>query len=247
MSVPFNVNEAINTGFFVCGTSQSGKTNLAKWLVRALLDSGIVVYVLDTSQAWTHDTPINKQITIRERQVEWKGSTVFDISPLETREKIAFVNSLCKAIYERHLQGYNVREFIVFEEAQTYLPNGCLRLAIRRSSPYESVLDIVTVGANYRIRFGLITQFPAMVDKAPVKISMQRYFGWTWEKNDVAYLRGFLGKEVDHLRSLERGQFLYQLRDKTMIIQTKAFGKLTEPKISRNSFEWSFKCSVPKL
>jgi hypothetical protein len=240
----FNVNEALNTGFFVCGTSQSGKTNLAKWLVRALLDSGIVVYVLDTSQAWTHDTPISNCIRIVSKTVEWKGSTVFDLSALEARDKIAFVNSLCKAVYERHVEGYSVREFIVFEEAQNYLPNGCLRLATRRKSICESVLDIITVGANYGIRFGVLTQFPALIDKTPIKISMQRYFGWTWEKNDVAYLKGFLGKDwIQQLQSLQRGEFIYQFRNETHKIATKPF-ELEKPKISTNNFKWSFNCQL---
>ena len=65
---------------------------------------------------------------------------------------------------------------------------------MRRSSPCESVLDVVTVGANYQLRFGLITQFPAMVDKTPVKIAQQRFLGWTWEKNDVDYLKAFVVK-----------------------------------------------------
>jgi hypothetical protein len=130
-------------------------------------------------------------------------------------------------------------EFIVFEEAQTYLPNGALRLATRRSSPCEGVLDIVTVGANYGLRFGLLTQFPAMVDKAPVKITQQRYFGWTWEKNDVQYLKGFLSKAwIEKLQSLQKGEFICQNRDRTSLIKTVRYDSQNTC-IPQFAYEWA--------
>jgi hypothetical protein len=54
---------------------------------------------------------------------------------------------------------------------------------------------LVTVGANFDLRFALLTQFSALVDEALVKTCDQRYFDATWESNDSAYLEGFLGKE----------------------------------------------------
>ena len=221
----------MDTGFFVCGTSQSGKTNLAKWLVKMLIDSGIRVYVFDVSRAWSHDSPISAVVQIfgTEKHVTIPASnSVIDISGLPTRKKINFVNTMCKFLYDMHVNGIiDSRDFIVvFGEAQTYLPNGSLRLAMRRSSPCESVLDVVTVGANYQLRFGLITQFPAMVDKTPVKIAQQRFLGWTWEKNDVDYLKAFVGKEWSaKLRDLQRGEFVYQLRNRIVPLKTERFGQ----------------------
>lgn len=229
--VPFDVSLAVDSGFYVSGTSQSGKTNLAKLLVQQLIDAGIACFVLDASKAWTHDSPIDNVIDVNEKQKEyaWEGSTVFDISSLAARKKVLFVNTFCHDIYEQHVEGYERKEFIIFEEAQTYLPQGSLRLAIRRSSPCESVLDVVTVGANYGLRFGLITQFPALVDKPPVKICQQRYFGWTWEKNDVAYVKAFLGKDwIAKLQSLQKGEFIYQCRDATTLIKTDVYKRTQE-------------------
>lgn len=226
--IPFDVREAMDTGFFCCGTSQSGKTNLSKWLVQRLQEAGIIVYVFDVSQAW-NSGPIEKivQIIGNEKTVHFNDSTVFDLSALPVRKKIKFVDTLCGYLYGLHVNGETShREFIVFEEAQTYLPNGCMRLSTRRDSPCENVLNVVTVGANYGLRFGLITQFPAMVDKTPVKIAQQRYLGWTCEKNDVDYLKGFVGKDwAAKLKNLERGQFVYQLRNKIELIQTEVYGK----------------------
>jgi DNA helicase HerA-like ATPase len=179
--VPFDIGLAVDSGFYVSGTSQSGKSNLAKILVEKLINRGIACYVLDSSKAWTHDTPISNVLLVntREKRYAWQSNTTFDISALSARQKVLFVNQFCHDLYAQHVDGYAAKEFIIFEEAQTYLPQGCTRLAIRRSSPCENVLDVVTVGANYGLGFGLITQFPALVDKPPVKITQQRYFGWT--------------------------------------------------------------------
>ena len=225
-TVPFDVKLAVDSGFYVSGTSQSGKTNLAKLIVQRLIDNGIACYVMDASKAWTHDTPINNVVNVSEREKEysWNDSLVFDISSLSSRHKVLFVNQFCHDIYKMHVEGYAMKEFIIFEEAQLYIPSGSLRLAIRRSSLCESVLDVVTVGANYGLRFGLITQFPALVDKPPVKITQQRYFGWTWERNDVAYIKAFIGKEwAAKLQSLQKGEFIYQCRDKTELIKTAVY------------------------
>ena len=232
LGVPFDVSLAVDSGFYVSGTSQSGKTNLAKILVEKLINNGIACYVLDSSKAWSHNAPIRNVLLVSERETRytWNDSTVFDISALRARQKVLFVNQLCYDIYEEHVNGYERKEFIIFEEAQTYLPQGSLRLAIRRSSPCESVLDVVTVGANYGLRFGLITQFPALVDKPPVKICQQRYFGWTWEKNDVAYVKAFLGKDwIAKLQGLQKGEFVYQCRDKTELVKTARFEPSTAP------------------
>lgn len=237
-AVPFDIALAIDSGFYVSGTSQSGKTNLAKLLVQRLLDHNIACYVLDASKAWTHDTPIDNVLYVseKEKQYSWSGSAVFDISGLAARKKVLFVNTLCHDIYEKHVNGYERKEFIIFEEAQLYIPAGSMRLAVRRSSPCESVLDVVTVGANYGLRFGLITQFPALVDKPPVKITQQRYFGWTWERNDVAYVKAFIGKEwAAKLQSLQKGEFIYQCRDKTELIKTPLYKRpiIKKPDISK--------------
>lgn len=149
-----------------------------------------------------------------------------------------FVNETCKHVYRAHVDGYPKKEFIVFEECQSYLPNGSFRLSIRRNPIFEHVLDIVTVGANYGVRFGLITQFASMVDKAPVKIAMQRYFGWTLEKNDTQYIKSFIGKEnLKELANLQKGSFVYQNRGMVQMIQVEKFGQKTE---TPHQFEYNF-------
>jgi len=223
-TVLFDVQEALNTGFALTGAKQCGKTTMAKHFVRELLGLGVIVYVLDVSQAWNHDSPITKitQITKHNEEYEWKGSQILDMSSLGIRERVLFVNELCREIYDSHVYGDSERTFLVFEEAHTYLPNGCMRMSVRKKNVLDGVLDLITVGANYKIGFGLITQFPAMVDKTPIKACLQRYFGWTWEKNDVNYIKGFLPKEwSEKLRDLQRGQFIRQCRNDIRIVENE--------------------------
>ena len=106
----------------------------------------------------------------------------------------------------------------MFEDAQLYLPNHGLRANV-----YQEVMRLVTTGRNFNIRYGLITQFPSMVDKTCVKMTKQRYFGWTNEKNDITYLKAFLGERVSELETLEVGQFLYDYGKTTKRIQAPKF------------------------
>jgi hypothetical protein len=79
-------------------------------------------------------------------------NTVFDISWLRIVERFAFTNVLCEAIMDARANHPNPTllpwVFIVSEEAQLYLPNGCKR-SLRKCG---SVLDVVTVGRNYNVR-----------------------------------------------------------------------------------------------
>jgi hypothetical protein len=243
--IPFDLAEAKDTGFFCCGTSQSGKTTLSKHLAKRLIDNGISVYVLDTSRAWTEETPIENVITVPHNGnsifVQPAKSAILDLSELGFAERIRFVNEFTKMIY-RWCQSFGYKSapftFIIFEEAQTYFYNG----SFRSTKKYSAPIDLVTVGANYNLRFGLITQFPAMVDKAPVKISQQRYFGWTTEKNDLDYIRKFIGKEhLDDIKNLRKGEFFYQLRNDIIKCKTEPFGKVK----SNSKVQWQTEFSFP--
>lgn len=238
--ISFNVKEAMDNGFFVCGTSQSGKTNLAKHLAKMLMDNGVNVIVLDTSQAWNKNAPIETitEINTQRSVYGWNGSEVYDLSMLAMVDRYLFVDQFTQHLFKRHVDGFREPEFIIFEEAQTYLPNGCMRLSLRKKPIYEGVLNLVTVGANYNLRFGLITQFPALVDKSPVKIAMQRYFGLTWEKNDVNYIKFFIDKEwAQQLKTLQKGEFIYQCRNTIERIQTPKFQSQSNESEKKNWFE----------
>jgi hypothetical protein len=97
---------------------------------------------------------------------------------------------------------------LIFEEAQTYLPNGCTR-----SHKYSDITDFVTVGGNYGLSFGAISQFSASVDKAIVKLAQQRFFGLTTVDNDKRYVKSFIGKTMaKRLDTASAWRFLFRRR-----------------------------------
>lgn len=245
--IPLNIKEAKDSGFFACGTSQSGKTTLCKWLVKKVLDAGITVKVIDISKAWTVDTPLKKVYTVPVSydnfSVPYDTSYVLDLSELPYAERGYIVNFFCKELYNWHKKfGYKAAPFgfIFFEEAHTYFPNGCFRSPKR----FSAAIDIVTVGANFNLRFGAITQFPAMLDKALVKITQQRYFGWTTEYNDRNYIKSFVGKEhvdpknLDSVFNLSKGNFLYQLRNNITKIKSAPYRNV-ESENCKDSVVWN--------
>ncbi|MFA5307268.1 MAG: hypothetical protein WC365_07515 [Candidatus Babeliales bacterium] len=232
--IPFDITEAKDTGFFDCGTTQSGKSTLAKHQAEKLMDNGINVYALDVSKVWTLDSPIDNIIEVPHDcatvDIPANQSAVIDLSHLGYVNRIKYVIQFCKAIYEWHMnKGFKRApfEFVIFEEAHTYFFNGCFR----SPKQFSPCIDLVTVGANFNLRFGAITQFPAMLDKALVKITQQRYFGWSTEMNDLNYIRAFVGREYvnpknpDSVFNLRKGQFLYQLRNNIAKIQSRPYVK----------------------
>jgi hypothetical protein len=239
--LPFDITEAKDTGWFSCGTSQSGKTTLNKHIVDCLLRQGFIVDVLDVSRAWAYDSPLHEVITIPHNgtdiDIPLGRSVVLDMSQLSFLERKRFVNAFVEVTYRAHMiEGYKRApfRFILFEEAQTYFFNGCFR----SPKSYSAPIDLVTVGANYNIRFGLITQFPALVDKAPVKIAQQRYFGWSTEKNDLDYIRKFIGKDwLSEIKSLQKGEFLYQLRNKITKFSIEPYGSASISKQSGFNYQ----------
>lgn len=235
--LPFDVESALASGFYIAGSRQlSGKTNLCKHLVKLLIDKGIIVFVVDPSLAWLRNSPVSQTVTVPKGRGELnfkRISTAFDVSRLGYSERFAFVKNLCGALTASHLDGYSNSEFVVFEESQMYFPNGCCR-----SKKYSQIVDFVTVGGNYGLSFGAITQFSASVDKAVVKLAQQRYFGLTTEQNDKQYVQSFIGKDwLREVVKLERGEFVYQCRDK---IEKFKCGKFDLGKAEKQSFTYQY-------
>jgi DNA helicase HerA-like ATPase len=232
MTFPFDVKEALRSGMYIGGTSGSGKTNLAYQLVDKLMQEGITCLVFDPSQAWQTKSSVPNYISIeslgQSLSFDPGKSIIFDISKLYVGEQRQVVSDICKALFDYQV---NLPEdkrqwyFVFFEEAQIYLQQGAMR-----SKAYAEVMRLVTVGRNFKIRYGLLTQFPSSVDKLPVKMSKQRYFGYTDEKNDKDYIQSFLGKELtEELKTLKIGEFYYNSGRTKERIQTPLFQTEVKP------------------
>ena len=220
-NIPFDITEAKDTGFYISGTTQSGKTELAKNLVKKLTDDGNNCYVLDISKAWPKKCSIDNVVevpsNVTDIDIPANQSAVIDLSGVNYVTRIKYVIAFCKTLYNWHVsKGFkrSPQEFVIFEEAHTYFPNGCFR----SPKQFSPCIDLVTVGANFNLRFGVITQFPASLDKSVVKVCQQRYFGWSTEMNDLNYIKAFVGKEYtmpnlkgktnnDSVFNLQKGQF----------------------------------------
>lgn len=219
-----DLEEALRTGIFISGTSQSGKSNLAFIIADLLMKEDVIVFVVDPSQAWNKSSvPTRLRIDFPKRgqkNITWKHiPTVFDVSRLTVLQQKEFVENFCKAIFEDRVNSsHRPQIFIFFEEAHLYFPEGCMR-----AKRYQEALRIITVGRNFNIRFGLITQWCALIDKTVIKFPRQRYFGYTDEKNDKEYLRNFIGSRVDELETLQVGEFMYDVGKKTKKVQVPLF------------------------
>lgn len=210
--IKFDIEEAKKSGVYLGGTSGSGKTNTAFSLIDALMQQGIIVYVFDPSQAWQNKSNVPHYIVVDKLETfsfDQNQSLIFDISHLYVEDQRKLVAAFCKSIYMSQVNLPPEKRqwiFIFFEEAQIYLQQNSMR---NRAS--AEVMRLITVGRNFKIRYGLITQFPSTIDKLPVKMTKQRYFGYTDEKNDIEYVKAFLGiDKAKELNTLKTGEFIYQ-------------------------------------
>jgi hypothetical protein len=258
------------TGAFLCGTRQlAGKTNLSKIIVDYLLQQGVVVHIIDASKSWLE---LSHLINVTEYahdfsslEVDFNKSQIHDISQLGYRNRVAVANQVCSHIYTARVRNKHITQPIVvaFEECQTYIPNNCLR----NLDTYGPIVDYITIGGNFNLSYIAITQFPALVDKTLVKAAQQRYFGLTSERNDVNYVRNFIGdpesailreqigQPITHKKDrkfvthfLKRGQFIYQHMGKVSVFQSPKYEPaqpVTQPNTAQQGAGYNFNFSFP--
>ena len=226
MTANFDIIEAKRSGFYLGGGKGSGKTKAAQLFADALMEAGITVYVFDNSQAWQTGSSIPKHISVSKLPLildfPSDQSTIFDMSTLYVEEQKMVVANICKALFTRQVSLPKEKRkwiFLIFEEAQIYLQQGSMR-----SKSASEVMRLITVGRNFCIGFGLVTQYPSTVDKLLIKAIRQRYFGYTDEKNDKDYIESFLGKKlVEELKTMKAGEFMFNCGGITKRVQFPLF------------------------
>jgi hypothetical protein len=206
----FNVEELLASGCFISGQSGCGKSDLAMYVADKLMEQGVVVYCIDPSQDWMARSNVPHAVTIERASQPItipEQSTIFDTSRLYVSEQRRFIEAFAERLYRFQLEQPRERRkwrTCVFEECQLVYPNGSFR-----SHKKSASLQLVSVGRNFKLRFIAVTPFAANVDKYPIKMAAQRFFGSTSEHNDLRYLQGFLGERVYELTRLDSGQFVY--------------------------------------
>lgn len=236
----FNPSEALRTGTFTGGSSGSGKTVLNYHLADILMRKGVIVYVIDPSQAWqkgssipnVHRVGYPSTITFKngnslDGETLTKNGTIFDVSFLAYPQRVDFTETFCKWLLDdRKASQTRPPTFVFFEECQLVFYQGSMRSLKRHSNAVE----LVTNGRNFNVRYGVITQFPSMIDKLLIKMTRQRFFGYTSETNDVNYIEEIIGKEMaKELPNLGVGEFLYSFPRRghtpTQLIKVPMFHK----------------------
>lgn len=234
-----DIIEALKSGVYVSGTTGTGKSDVAMYIVERLMKEGITVFVFDPSQDWRDRSSVPHCVTVYDHLDLTLGdrehSTVFDISRLTIPDQKRLVEWFCKTIFEhqaRILSQDRKQYFVIFEEAHTYLPQGCMK-----AKAYQNTVRLLTQGRNYKVRMGIITQFASMVDKNAMRYMKQRYFGSTDEPNDVSYIRTFLNQNADTLKTLDAGQFLYYHSGKITKIAVEPYQSNSKPKTERSKIQ----------
>lgn len=227
-----DIEELLRSGFYVTGTTGSGKSDIGMYAADKLMQHGVIVIVFDSTQDWQSRSSIPYYQTLQSVHIDEipKESMIYDIHRLYPDERQELVEKFCAMLYmyqaerPKHMRK---QYFMIFEEAQIYLWQNSLK-----SRKTQNTAMLLTEGRNYKVRFGCIVQFSSMIDKNAMRYMKQRYLGWTNEKNDVEYLRSFIGDKVDELKSLQTGQFIYSHPSKNTLepIEIEAFESTTKPK-----------------
>jgi len=201
-----DVQEALASGIYTCGTRNTGKSDLNMMIADIMRNNDVTVLAFDPSCDWLKRSGIQKYLTVQPFTPITipTESIIYDLSFLTLPEQKIYVERFNRTLFEHQINNGSQWYFCVYEEAHQYFPQGCLR-----AKAFQYSVRLLTQGRNFRISMALVTQFSSMLDKDTLKFMQQRFFGASNEPNDLRYLHGFLGKDAEQLKTLDNGSFLY--------------------------------------
>jgi len=221
-----NINELMKGNALILGSRGIGKSDVGMRIIDKAMSNGMICVAFDPSQDWQNRSSIPHFQILKTAYIDKIPikSVVYDISLLSPREHQQVVESFCGMLFRHQAETSNRKKYVVvFEEAHTYFPQGCMR-----AKAYQNTVKLLSVGRNLDVCCVLISQFSSMLDKFAIKHSVsQTYSGFTKEYNDLKYLRSLLGSEVEQLAKLNDGEFLYVTRDETQKIAIQPFENTT--------------------
>lgn len=216
-----DIKEAEKSGFYISGSTGYGKTDLAMNIADQLTKNGNTVIVFDNTMDWMQRSSIGNVYTAQSPEIPFvaiiQQNTIIDLSLLNPFEQRELVIKFCEQLWNHQVKlkqhGAQLKKyFLIFEEGHIYLPQGSMR-----SKANAPVVQVVTGGRNFGIRFGVITQFASMIDKDAMKYMKQRFFGYTDEPNDISYVTKFMSNKkkerdayAEQLRNLQHGEFIFK-------------------------------------
>jgi len=222
----FDLPEAMRSGVLISGTTGTGKSDLAMYLTDQLTKHGITMIVFDSSQDWQSRSSIAQYQTLTFPHIDTvpENSVIFDISRLSVEQRQRFIESFSETLYRHQSMNPSRKQFfLVFEEGSSYFKEGFMR-----AKRFSNTAMLMSEGRNYGVRFMVITQFFASIDKMTMRYMRQRYFGSTNEPRDVEYITRFFSREQKEeigktLRSLGAGSFLYMNGSETKRIHVEPY------------------------
>jgi len=207
-----NIAEAMISGIYISGSTGTGKSDIGMYVSDQLMKEGITVITFDSSQDWILRSSIPQYQTLTTTYITTipQTSIIFDISRLSVLDRQRLIESFSEQLYRQQASSSLRREyFLMFEESSSYFKEGFMR-----SKRLANTSMLLSEGRNYGVRFGLITQFSALIDKTAMRYMRQRYFGFSSEPRDVEYITMFFPKNkkqeiAETLRNLKAGEFVY--------------------------------------
>ena len=239
----FDIQECLRSGFYISGTTGTGKSHLAMYCADLLMENGVNVIVFDPSEDWEVNSNISEVIRVEKLpltlNLNINRSIVFDTKILTILQAQKFIEEFNRLIFEKQVSITREKRkpfIIILEEGQIVFPEGCLR-----AKRFQNSVRLLSVSRNFRIRVGVVTPFAAALDKGALRYMRQRYFGATDEKNDLEYIGSFVGKEVaETLRYLKAGEFMYYFPANNILEKiTFDFHNRTVPS-KRNGYDSAF-------
>jgi hypothetical protein len=226
-SLTVDIEEAMKTGIYISGTSNTGKSDLGMEISDSMMSKGIIVLAVDVSGDWAKRSNIPNVVKVSAvTDFSLSVSTVFDTSALTVMQQREFIEKLCAAIWIHQTTVYpRKRIFLWLEEGHISFP-----LNAFQSKKYAEATRLVSVGRNIDVRIGVITQFASLLSKDVMKYMKQRYFSITNEPNDVDYIAKMIGKEdAQRLRTVQNGQFIYSVNGNNRLIEIQPHEQTEQP------------------
>jgi len=215
-----DLKELYESNGLILGSRHSGKSDLAMMICERAMKENTIVIVFDPSLDWIQRSNVPRYVTVETDLIVPNESTIYDLSLTSPYQQQRIVEEFCKRLFESQAKkSIGQHLLVIFEESHTYFYQGCMR-----AKNMQNCVRMLSVGRNVHIACVLISQFPSMVDKFCVKHAMsQVWFGFTKEPNDVKYLRMLLDDNVEQLKKLEDGQFIFMNRSGISKIQIEPY------------------------
>ncbi len=183
---------------FVVGRSGSGKSYLAKDIIRNVMPYRKVVVINNNPEYSNELSGFAPFVVLKPGQYDWNKVIASDINPhIELLVNSEYINQELDAISEAILQRGNV--FLVIDEARLYYPQ------YRHSRGIEKLIN---TGRKFKVDTMFVSQIAVLVNRTVDSQVTYIICFQTTRKAEVERMRLYFGDEADNLPMLNDHQFM---------------------------------------